>query len=117
MMRRLAADYGRAFTGWATAFHPPALAAGGGMSDARTTKVVPDVSVVHSAFVVAMPWVTPRAVAVTPEQLRACADCGSRLKAAIAQTITAATRNLFIALSSATRIRERDLDEILTTRY
>jgi hypothetical protein len=45
MMRRLAADYGRAFTGWATAFHPPGLAAGGGMSDARTTKVVPDVSV------------------------------------------------------------------------
>jgi hypothetical protein len=47
----------------------------------------------HLAFVVAMPWVTPRAVAVTPEQLRACADCGSRLKAAIALVVIAANKN------------------------
>src|SRR6185312_8257688 len=54
----------------------------------------------HWALVVAMPWVTPRAVAVTPKQLRACADCGARLKAAIAITVTAASGNLFMALSS-----------------
>src|SRR6266498_2695848 len=47
-----------------------------------------------------MPWATPRAVAITLEQLRACADCGARLKAAIALTVTAANKNLFIALSS-----------------
>jgi hypothetical protein len=40
----------------------------------------------HWALVVAMPWVTPRAVAVTPEQCRAWAGCGARLKAAIALT-------------------------------
>jgi hypothetical protein len=38
-------------------------------------------------------------VAVTPEQLRACADCGARLKAAIALAVTAANKNLFMALS------------------
>jgi hypothetical protein len=40
----LAADYGRAFTGWADAFHSPTLAGGGSMSDPRTTKVAPNVS-------------------------------------------------------------------------
>jgi hypothetical protein len=41
----LAADEGRAFTGWADAFHSPTLAgiAGAG-SDGPATKVVPNVS-------------------------------------------------------------------------
>jgi hypothetical protein len=42
-----------------------------------------------------MPWVTPRAVAVTFEQSRAWAGCGATLKAAIAPTATAAASNLF----------------------
>src|SRR4029450_12474861 len=57
-------------------------------------------SSLHWALVVAMPWVTPRAVAVTLEQLRAWADCGARLNAAIALIMTTASRNLFMALSS-----------------
>jgi hypothetical protein len=39
-------------------------------------------------------------MAVTLEQLPACADCGAKLKAAIAPTATAATSNLLMALSS-----------------
>src|ERR1043165_5460812 len=54
----------------------------------------------HCALVVAMPWVTPRAVAATAEQLRASANCGPRSKAVIALITKAATRNLFMALSS-----------------
>jgi hypothetical protein len=46
---------------------------------------------------VATPWVTPRAVAVTLEQLPACADCGARLKATIAQTATAAISDLLMS--------------------
>jgi hypothetical protein len=53
------------------------------MSDARTTKVVPDVSV------------------ESPLGLSGgYAYCGARLKAAIAITVTAASGNLFMALSS-----------------
>src|ERR1051325_3702448 len=59
----------------------------------------------HCALVVAMPWVTPRAVAVTLEQFLACANCGARFNAAIALIITAATRNLFMALSSIHRAK------------
>lgn len=51
----------------------------------------------HWALAVAVPWVSPRAVAVTLEQLPACADCGAKLKAAIAPTAIAATSNLLIA--------------------
>jgi hypothetical protein len=52
-----------------------------------------------------MPWVTPRAVVVTLEQLRACATCGARFDAAIALIMTAATTNLFMALSSIHRAK------------
>ena len=51
----------------------------------------------HCALVVAMPSVTPRAVAVTLEQLLACADCGAKLKATIAPSAIAANNNLVIA--------------------
>jgi hypothetical protein len=44
-------------------------------------------------------------VAVMLEQLRACANCGARFNAAIALIITAATRNLFMALSSIHRAK------------
>ena len=54
----------------------------------------------QSALQVATPRVKPGAAAVTNEQCRAWAGCGTRLKAAIALTATAAISNLVMALSS-----------------